>query len=108
MSWSCSSRRRAAQRWSLREVVGPVDMQRAGDVGALQPGDEQPDAAADARAVGDPGVEQVLAQVAKLELLGVQPTGELDRLADQRARVLLRRDRRAAGLAGARELVGDL
>ncbi len=83
-------------------------MQRAGDVGALQPGGEQPGAAADARAVGDPGVEQVLAQVAQLELLGVQPAGGLDRLADQLARILLRRDRRAAGLAGARELVGDL
>ena len=65
-------------------------MQRPGDVGALQPGDEQAGAAADARAVGDPGVEQVLAQVGQLELLGVQPAGELDRLFDQRARVLLR------------------
>jgi hypothetical protein len=58
-------------------------VQRAGDVGALQPGGEQPGAAADARAVGDPGVEQVLMQVAQLELLGVQPAGEVDRLANQ-------------------------
>jgi hypothetical protein len=68
------------KRWSLREVVGPIDVQRAGDVGALQPGDEQPGASAGARAVGDPGVEQVLAQVAQLELLGVKPAGEPDRL----------------------------
>jgi hypothetical protein len=28
------------QRWSPREVISPIDMQRAGDVGALQPGGE--------------------------------------------------------------------
>jgi hypothetical protein len=47
-------------------------MQRAGDVGTLQPGNEHLGAAADARAVGDPGVAQVLAQVAQLQLVGVQ------------------------------------
>ncbi len=56
-----------AQRGSLREVVGPLDMQRAGDTCAVQPGGEQAGAAADARAISDPGVEQVLAQVAQLE-----------------------------------------
>jgi hypothetical protein len=99
---------RVIDRGPLRVGGGPADLEAAADGAAVEPGDEAVDGVAGAGAVGQPALEQVLAQVGERQVAGVQPGGEQDGLADLGAGVLDRRrlDRPVRGGAG--QVRGDL